>query len=159
MAMAITQQFRVYRIISTTEPNNMNSLLTGFGSFSRVALEALEPENIGFYADDLAEHRGEQSRTEQFMLQGGDSLDGPWADIKPFQPAAGSDDSEPYFGECSNCSGELTESEDALGTICDSCRPEVYEQRELNQERLAEEAAERRRYPEESDDDYYEDEG
>ncbi len=63
------------------------------------------------------------------------------------------------YGTCTQCECPLEESEFAIGDICEGCRPQFMENWEANQERLAEEAAERRRYPEESDDDkdYYED--
>jgi hypothetical protein len=63
------------------------------------------------------------------------------------------DEEDGRWGQCMRCKGNLTESEVALNDICESCRPVVYAEWVSNQERLVEEAAERRMYPEESDDD------
>ena len=57
------------------------------------------------------------------------------------------------FGKCTQCGHGLEENEFAIGAICDGCRPAFMARREARQEAEAEEAAERRRYPEESDDD------
>jgi hypothetical protein len=140
----MSDYFRVFRVISTTRPDFQVGLLTSFGASSRASLEALDPEDIGFYVEDLVEHRDEEARTEQFMLQGSNSLDGPWEDIKSFQPAAGSDESEPDFGKCMRCGAALEESEFAIGDACDGCRPTMIQEWEDKQDRLAEEAAEAR---------------
>lgn len=63
------------------------------------------------------------------------------------------DEEDRRWGQCMRCGSNLTESEFALNDTCEGCRPIVYAEWESNQERLAEEAAERRMYPEESDDD------
>ncbi len=65
--------------------------------------------------------------------------------------------SEIDFGKCTECGSGLEESEFAIGDICDGCRPAFMESWEARQEAEAEEAAERRRYPEESDDDFEDD--
>lgn len=146
-----TQRFRVYRIHSVTRPNVGAGLLQGFGSFTREQLEAVEPEGIGFYLEDLIEYRDDECRTEQFMLQGSNSLDGPWEDIKPIVPASGEDpynfvdeEDDDRWGQCLRCRRNLTESEAALNDVCEGCRPEYYEEWQNEQDRLAEEAAEAR---------------
>ena len=66
--------------------------------------------------------------------------------IKPDEPI--------NFGKCMQCGHDLEENEFAIGDICDSCRPAFMEDWEARQDAEAEEAEERRRYPEESDDDF-----
>lgn len=61
--------------------------------------------------------------------------------------------SEIDFGECAECGQDLEESEFAIGNVCDGCMPAFMENFDARQEAAAEEAAERRMYPEESDDD------
>lgn len=154
-----TQQFNVWRLCSVDRPDTMVGMIQGFGSRTREQLEAITPEALGFYVDDsLMQSRGEERHTEQFVLQGGTSLDGPWVDIKPIAPLPGSDMSEPDYGNCTECGRALESSEYAIGDICDGCRPAYMEAWESDQEASAEAAAERQRYPEESDDDYEEDE-
>ena len=65
--------------------------------------------------------------------------------------------SEIDFGKCTECGSALEGSEFAIGNICDGCRPAFIEIWKARQEAEAEEAAERRRYPEESDDDFEDD--
>jgi hypothetical protein len=156
-----TQQFSVYRIHSVTRPTVGVGLLQGFGTHSRQDLEALTAEDLNFYVDEfLMKSRGDERHTEQFILQGSNSLDGPWEDIKPIVPLLGDDprdlldeEDDDRWGQCMRCNRNLTESEAALNDTCEGCRPVVYEEWEANQERLAEETAEARRYPEVSDDD------
>ncbi len=153
--------FSAYRITSVTRPNMPAGLRTGFGQFTRQVLEQADAEDFGFYADDFFKSmRGDQLTTEEFMLQGGDGRD-TWFDIKPIVPIPGDDprdlldeEDDDRWGQCMRCERNLTESEAALNDTCEGCRPIVYAEHAAKQERLAEEAEERRRYPEESDDDY-----
>ena len=73
----------------------------------------------------------------------------------PLQPESSSDvDFDNIdFGKCTECGHNLEEDEFAIGDICDSCRPAFMEAWEARHEAKREEAAERQRYPEESDDD------
>ena len=59
------------------------------------------------------------------------------------------------FDNCTECGHELEESESVISDICDGCRPAFLESWEAQQDAAAEEATERRRFPEESDDDLY----
>lgn len=58
------------------------------------------------------------------------------------------------YGKCTECDNNLSESEYAIGDVCDGCRPAYLARWEQEQEAEAERLAEARRYPEESDDDY-----
>jgi|GEM_PF-1944362 len=148
------QTFRVFRIQSVTRPNLGVGMLTGFGEHTRPELEALTAEGIGFYIDDdLMKSRGDERHTEEFMLQAGNSLDGPWEDIQPITPAPGhnpyddlDEEDDDRWGKCIRCERNLTESEYALNDTCEGCRPVVYAAWESEQERLAEERADARRY-------------
>ena len=73
-------------------------------------------------------------------------------DLLPI-PLKSDEQSNIDFGKCTQCWHDLEENEFAIGAICDGCRPAFMARREARQEAEAEEAAERRRYPEESDDD------
>jgi hypothetical protein len=156
-----TQQFSIHRLQSVTRPGYDVGLRLCFSRCTREELEALTAEGINFYVDDfLMKSRGEERYTEQFMLQGGNSLQGPWEDIKLIVPLPGDDprnlldeEDDDRWGQCMRCGSNLTESEAALNDSCEGCRPTVYADWEANQERLAEDAAERRRYPETSDDE------
>ncbi len=146
------QRFSVYRIHSVSRPNLGVGLLQGFGRFTRSGLEGITADSIGFYVEDsLMQSRADERYTEQFMLQAGNSLAGPWEDIKPIVPLPGEDPRDllnekdnDRWGQCMRCDRNLTESEAALNDTCEGCRPEVYQDWEANQERLAEEAAEAR---------------
>lgn len=146
-----TQQFSVYRVHSVTRPNVGVGLLQGFGRKTRQELEAFTAESLGFYIEDLVEYRDDECRTERFMLQGSNSLDGPWEDIKSIMPLPGQDprnlldeEDDDRWGQCLRCACNLTESEAALNDVCEGCRPEYFEEWQNEQDRLAEEAAEAR---------------
>lgn len=146
-----TQQFSVYRIHSVTRPNVGVGLLQGFGRKTRQELEALTAEDLGFYIDEfLMRSRGRDRHYEEFVLQGSDSLDGPWEDIKSIVPLSGEvpddllDEEDNRWGQCRRCKRNLTENEASVSVHCDDCGVAAYEEWEANQERLAEEAAEAR---------------
>jgi hypothetical protein len=152
MNSTATQQFRVFRIHPATRPEVGVGMLQGLQSKTRAQLEALIAEDLGFYVDGfLMTLRGEARHSEQFMLQGGNSLDGPWEDIKFIVPAPGDEprdlldeEDDDRWGQCLRCSGNLTESEYALNDVCEGCRPAATEEWEAEQARLAEAAAEAR---------------
>jgi hypothetical protein len=155
----LTQSFATYRTQSVARPNVTAGMLEGYAvmsgksHFTRAELEARTAETMGFYADRLfLQMRGEEARSEKFVLQGLQD-GGDWIDIKPIAPIEGENPNEPDFGNCMRCGSPLEESEYAIGDVCDGCRPQYMKDWKANQERLAEEAAEHRRYPEESDDD------
>ena len=150
MNITATQRFSVYRIHSVTRPTVGVGLLQGFGSYSRLQLESTTPEIIGFYVDSfLMRARGDERHTEQFLLQASNSLSGPWEDIISIVPLPGDpddlfNDDDDHWGKCMCCNRNLTESEAALNDVCESCRPDFFEDWQNNQERLAEEAVEAR---------------
>ena len=156
----MTQLFGQYRIVSKTRPNLGVGMRHGFAGagrsgFTREQLVELSAAALGFYMDDfLMQKRGDERHQEEFVLQGGIN-DREWVDIKPIIPIAGEDLREPDFGKCMRCNAPLEESEFAIGDVCDGCREAFMEEWEAQQEAAAEEAAEARRYPEVSDDDYY----
>jgi len=85
------------------------------------------------------------------MLQASNSVDGPWEDIIAIVPLPGDpsdmlgdEDDDDRWGQCLRCKRNLTESEAALNDVCEGCRPEYFEDRQAEQDRQAEEAAEAR---------------
>jgi hypothetical protein len=70
-------------------------------------------------------------------------------------PSGSDESSEIDFGKCTECGHDLEENEFAIGNVCDSCMPAFMASFDARQEAEAEEAAERRMFPEESDDDQY----
>lgn len=161
---AMTTDFLFCRTHSVTRPTLAAGMLICTGSFNRATLEAFTAEDIGFYRDErLMRLRGEERHTERFMFQASHSLDGPWEDIKLIVPLPGDPDDmfdeedDDRWGQCLRCKRNLTESEAALNDVCEGCRPQVYEEWQNDQDRLAEEGEEARRSPEASDDEmcYY----
>lgn len=144
VTIPVPQLYGSYRIHSITRPGVGAGLPiafagTGRRGFTREQLEALDAEALGFYIDGFQmEGRGDERYTEEFVLQGALGLDrDTWETIKPIIPLAGEDPNE---------------YDDDSDDFDDS--PEAHEKWQNRQDALAEEAEERRRYPEESDDDY-----
>lgn len=140
------EYFRAIRIISTTRPNLEAGLLVSlFKTYhDRTTIEQLDAEKLGFYVDRLVEDRGEEAASEEYMLQASpDGRDG-WIDIKPIVPLEGDlvyDEDD--FGDCAMCSGEMTESDFALGDLCESCRIREHEEAAIRAEIALEQQSER----------------
>lgn len=119
--------FDKWQIVSLANDDH-GGLLTGFASgyprhFTRTQLESYGAEALGFYADELANRRAQYGE-ETFVLQGGNGWDN-WVNIRTVEPLKG-EVPEPNWGNCNRCKCELTESENAIGFLCDDCRAKAH---------------------------------
>lgn len=141
--------FDRFRIYSRTRPGNEAGLrfvyVTGYpGYLTFEDLASYDAHNLCFYADSMLQMMRGDFRKEEFELQGGNGDE--WTTIKPIVPLDPStlpDDDEIDFGNCSECKDELTESESALGYLCDFCRDKAFKQQEIDRQIAEEERSER----------------